>query len=83
MIIILFEERKCLKWHLTLIMDIHQINMEKYHIIQNMCGNLLKNIQNGTYLVTMPGHITVIKNGTLYDTFDCRNRRMWNAWKTN
>ena len=28
-------------------------------------------------------HITVIKNGTLYDTFDCRNRRMWNAWKTN
>lgn len=37
----------------------------------------------GTYLVTMPGHITVIKNGTLYDTFDCRNRRMWNAWKTN
>ena len=28
--------------------------MTKYHIIQNMCGNLLKNIQNGTYLVTMP-----------------------------
>lgn len=41
------------------------------------------NILSGTYLVTMPGHITVIKNGTLYDTFDCRNRRMWNAWKTN
>lgn len=40
------------------------------------------NILSGTYLVTMPSHITVIKNGTLYDTFDCRNRRMWNAWKT-
>ena len=50
---------------------------------KNMQESSLMNILSGTYLVTMPGHITVIKNGTLYDTFDCRNRRMWNAWKTN
>lgn len=35
----------------------------------------------GTYLVTMEGHITCIIDGTLYDTFDCRKRRMWCAWK--
>lgn len=35
----------------------------------------------GTYLVTMPGHITVVKDGTLYDTFDCRPKKMWCAWK--
>ena len=37
----------------------------------------------GTYLVTMPGHITVIIDGVLYDIFDCRNRTMWTAWKVD
>lgn len=35
----------------------------------------------GTYLVTMLGHITVIKNGTIIDTFDCSDRIMWCAWE--
>lgn len=35
----------------------------------------------GTYLVTMSGHITVIKNGVLYDTFDCRDRKIKDVWK--
>lgn len=35
----------------------------------------------GTFLITMQGHITVLKNGTIYDTFDCRDRLMWSAWR--
>ena len=35
----------------------------------------------GTYLITMNGHITVAKNGVIYDTFDCRDRILKNAWK--
>lgn len=35
----------------------------------------------GTYLITMDGHITVLKNGINYDTFDCRDRLMWCAWE--
>lgn len=35
----------------------------------------------GTYLITMNGHITVLKDGVIYDTFDCRDRVLWNAWK--
>ena len=34
----------------------------------------------GTYLVTMRGHITCVKNGILYDTWDCRDRLIWCAW---
>ena len=34
----------------------------------------------GSYLVTMNGHITVIKDGIVYDTFDCRNRIVRNVW---
>lgn len=35
----------------------------------------------GTYLVTMNGYITVIKDGVVYDTFDCRDRVVKNVWK--
>lgn len=35
----------------------------------------------GIYLVTMPNHITVIINGTIYDTFDCSDRIMRCAWR--
>ena len=44
-------------------------------------GEFLEKHSHGIYLITMKGHITVIKNGILFDTFDCRNRKMWCAWK--
>lgn len=44
-------------------------------------GEFLEEFPTGTYLITMKGHITVIRNGVLYDTFDCRDRRMWCAWE--
>ena len=43
-------------------------------------GEFLEEYSKGIYLVTMQGHITVIIDGVLYDTFDCRDRRMWCAW---
>lgn len=43
--------------------------------------NIIENYPIGTYLVTMNGHITVIKDGVVYDTFDCRNRLVQNVWK--
>ena len=44
-------------------------------------GEFLEEFPTGTYLITMKGHITTIIDGVLYDTFDCRDRRMWCAWK--
>lgn len=35
----------------------------------------------GRYLITMPGHITTIIDGIVYDTFDCRDRILWDVWK--
>ena len=34
----------------------------------------------GTFLITMPGHITAVKNGNIIDTFDCGERLKWCAW---
>jgi len=35
---------------------------------------------NNTLLITMTGHIVCSKNGVVYDTFDCRNRVVEDAW---
>lgn len=35
----------------------------------------------GIYLITMTGHITVVKDGIVYDTFDCRDRIIKDVWK--
>ena len=43
-------------------------------------GEFIQEYNRGTYLITMEGHITVVVDGVLYDTFDCRDRRMWCAW---
>lgn len=44
-------------------------------------GDFADENKTGTYLVTMPNHITVIIDGTIYDTFDCSDRLMRCAWK--
>jgi hypothetical protein len=38
---------------------------------------------NGTFLVTMNGHISVIKSGHIIDTFDCSDRKILSAWYVN
>ena len=46
-------------------------------------GDFLETHPTGTYLVTMQGHITCVKEGILYDTWDCRNKLIWCAWEVN
>ena len=44
-------------------------------------GEFAYNHPTGIYLVTMNGHITCCIDGTIFDTFDCRDRIMWCAWE--
>lgn len=44
-------------------------------------GDFIDEHPFGTYLITMPGHITVLKDGINYDTFDSSERIIWDAWK--
>ena len=44
-------------------------------------GEFVEEHPKGTYLITMKGHITCCIGGILYDTFDCRDRVMWCAWR--
>lgn len=44
-------------------------------------GEFVETHPKGTYLVTMQGHITCVKEGILYDTWDCRKKTIWCAWE--
>ena len=44
-------------------------------------GELCDEFPEGTYLVTMRNHISLLKDGTIYDTFDCRDRFIWSVWQ--
>lgn len=37
----------------------------------------------GTYILKMAGHISVMIDGVIYDTWDCRYRTVYTAWKIN
>lgn len=43
-------------------------------------GEFIEEYPRGIYLITVEGHITVVVDGILFDTFDCRNRRIWCVW---
>lgn len=34
----------------------------------------------GTYIISMPGHLSCVINGVNYDTFNPKNRQMWCSW---
>lgn len=44
-------------------------------------GEFIKKHPRGIYLITMQGHITVLKNGINYDTFDPSKSEIWSAWR--
>lgn len=51
--------------------------------VHGTVGQVSAMFPNSTILITMPGHIVCSKNGVVYDTFDCRNREIENAWLVN
>lgn len=44
-------------------------------------GEFIDRCDTGIYLITMPNHITTAIDGVVYDTFDCRDRLLWNVWE--
>ena len=43
-------------------------------------GDFARWYDRGVYLVTMNGHITCIIDGVIWDTFDCSDRLIWDAF---
>lgn len=58
-------------------------NYERECFKETTVGEFVRKHPNGTYLVTMSGHITVVKDGINYDTFDCSDRIIWCAWRVD
>lgn len=54
-----------------------RVNLPKGLTVQDIA----EDFSSGTYLVTMKGHITIVKDGIVFDTFDCRDRLVRDVWK--
>ena len=57
------------------------LRYDRVPIYEKTVGEFIYNHPRGTYLITMPGHITALKEGYNYDTFDSSNRIIWGAWE--
>lgn len=53
------------------------LDRRKIHSIKDFLDLNLK----GTYLITMPEHITCVIDGVLYDTFDCSDDNFWCVYR--
>ena len=57
---------------------------DRVPIYERTVGEFINNHRQGTYLITMPNHITVLKDkggyNINYDTFDSSKRPIWSAW---
>lgn len=38
---------------------------------------------NGVYILRIDGHLTCIKNGIVYDIWDCRTEELTDAWRVD
>ena len=59
-------------------LDLHY---ERIRVKEETVGEFIENHPEGIYLITMRGHITVLKDGINYDTFDSSERQIWSAWE--
>lgn len=66
----------CYSFLLTNVFLYRQVNCDNITI-----GEFADLHPQGTYLIRIDQHLTVIKNGDLYDTHDCRHRKCHIVWK--
>ena len=48
--------------------------------IYGSVGEVSGMFPNSTLIISIPGHLTCSKMGTIYDTFDPRNEQVENVW---
>lgn len=61
--------------------DYLDLRYDRIPFNEKKVGEFIDNHPYGTYLITMRGHITVVKDGINYDTFDPKDRRIWSVWQ--
>ena len=81
-------------FHTAKLLDCEKLCMTCYcFLIQEVIGSVPKNCEamsvgefadlhpKGTYLIRIEGHLTMIRDNTVYDIWDCRSRLCDMAWE--
>lgn len=61
--------------------DRYQYNCYKCDDMNITVRELTYEYDTGVYLITMEGHITCMIDGTIFDIWDCRDRKAWRIWE--
>jgi len=69
----MMDDRDFVRWYL----DTNFKRIPKEYV---SVGELASEYPDKTLLITMDGHITCSLNGIIIDSFDCRKRRVEDAW---
>ena len=72
----MMNERTFVRWYL----DSHYTRLPRKRIT---VGHLAEMYPHNVLLITVPGHITCAKFGTVYDSFDCLDSIVEDAWVVN
>ena len=82
-----YEELSCIAQEEGILLDdvnfVESYLDSKYRRVPHLSmtvGDVIEEFPEGIFLITMNGHITVIVDGVLYDTFDCRDRKIRCIW---
>lgn len=75
------RERGMMMDNVTFIEDYLDERFQKVCNYYRKIDDFLHKNPNGTFIISMPGHLTTVIDGVNYDTFDTRDRRMWCAWR--
>lgn len=52
-----------------------------YPWLSNGQKEIMQNTNNGFNTLQLGNQLNDISNGVVYDTFDCRDRELWDVWK--
>lgn len=69
----MMNDRDFIRWYLD-------TNYERVPFLYETVGETAALYPDKTLLITMKGHIVCAKNGVIYDSFDCRMRKVEDAW---
>ena len=66
----------CYSNFITNVLKYKEVNCDRYSV-----GEFADTHPYGVYLIRIEGHLTTIKDGVVYDIWDCRNELCDTVWK--
>lgn len=77
-----FNDNKNWKYYIEKVLKSNKLSFPAIPGEPRMNGErFCEKFPRGTYILRMAGHLTCCKDGFIYDTWDCSEKCVYNAWE--